>query len=267
VKADVNGVKLHYTIDGPAGAPWVTFANSLLTDSRIWDSQVSTLMADYRVLRFDHRGHGRSEASTGPYTLDLLASDVLALLDGLDIRRTHFVGVSIGATTGAYAAHRDPGRFATLTMADCQPQSTPASRRLWLGRAGSARQYGLADIVEESLARWFQPDFLAHHPELVSEYRAMMAATSIDGYVGCVHAISAQDARRQVVGLTLPMLFLAGQYDGGSPQALAELSGSVPSARFAVIPGAGHLSNVEGSQRFTAVLRAFLTEHPILMGE
>jgi 3-oxoadipate enol-lactonase len=258
----VNGVDLHYVIDGPDGAPWVTFANSLLTDARIWDGQVAALKDEYRVLRYDHRGHGRSGASSGPYTLELLADDVLALLDGLAIHRTHFVGVSIGALTGAYAAYSDPGRFMTLTMADCQPQSTSDSRRLWLDRAGSARQHGLAELVEDSLARWFQPDFLAADPRLAAEYRAMMASTSIDGYVGCAHAISGQDARRHVVELALPKRFLAGEYDGTSPQALAELSGSVPSARFAVIPGAGHLSNVEGRRAFTSELRAFLDEHP-----
>lgn len=261
MKARVNGVDLRYAIDGPDGAPWVTFANSLLTDLRIWDAQVPALIDDYRVLRYDHRGHGQSGSSSGAYTLDMLADDVLGLLDGLDIHRTHFVGVSMGATTGAYAAHRDPQRFATLTMADCQPRSTPASRTLWLGRAASARLHGLAEIVDESLARWFQPEFRSAQPGLVSEYRAMMASTSIDGYVGCAQAISAHDAGRQVAGLALPKLFLAGQYDGTSPRALADLSRAVPAARFAVIPGAGHLSNVEGSQRFTAELRGFLDEH------
>lgn len=262
MKANVNGVSLRYAIDGPSGAPWVTFANSLLTDLRIWDGQVGALESDYRVLRYDHRGHGLSGASGGAYTLELLADDLLALLDALGIHQTHVVGVSIGALTGAYAAHRDPRRFVTVTMADCQPRSTPASRQLWLGRASSARQHGLAEIVDESIVRWFGPDFRAAKPRLVSEYRSMMESTSVDGYVGCAHAISDHDARRRVAALAMPKLFLAGEHDGTSPQVLGELSGETPSARFAVIPGAGHLSNVEGSRHFTSELRAFLDEHP-----
>jgi 3-oxoadipate enol-lactonase len=261
VKAHVNGVDLHYVIDGPDGAPWVTFANSLLTDLRIWDAQVAELAGDYRVLRYDHRGHGRSESTAGAYTLELLADDVLALLDGLGIGRTHFVGVSMGATTGAYVAHRDPRRIATLTMADCQPQSTPASRELWQERAVSARRDGLAAIVEDSLQRWFRPDFLRAHPGLESQYRAMMASTSVDGYIGCAHAIGSHDAQQRVVELDLPKLLLAGEYDGAAPRALAELSALAPCARFAAIPDAGHLSNVEGSGHFTDELRAFLDDH------
>lgn len=261
MKVTVNGIAINYRVDGISDGPWVTFGNSLLTDLSIWDEQVNALGDRFRILRYDHRGHGDTDASSGRYSFDLLAADAVGLLDALSIERTHFVGISMGGTTGALLASRHPGRIRTLTMCDCRPRSTPASQALWQDRYEFARLKGVEPVVEPTLTSWFAADFLQASADLTFALRSMMAATSLDGYLGCVAALQNYDLRSTIDELALPMLLLAGSNDGNAPAVLSELSTRLPDATFAVVSDAGHISNVEGSAQFTALLAEFLDQH------
>ena len=261
MKTTVNGIAVNYRVDGVTDGPWVTFSNSLLTDLSIWDDQVAALADRYRILRYDHRGHGDTEATTGRYSFDLLTDDAVALLDALSIEQTHFVGISMGGTTGALVAARHPDRIQTLTMCDCQPRSTPASQVLWQDRYELAQLKGLEPLIEPTLTRWFAEDFLTASPARAAHLRTMMAKTSLDGYLGSVAALQDYDLRSTLAELALPMLLLAGSNDGNAPEVLQELSTRLPDAKFAVVPNAGHISNVEGSAQFTTLLFEFLDDH------
>jgi 3-oxoadipate enol-lactonase len=255
----VNGIAMHYRIDGTHG-PWVLFSNSLLTDLSIWDDQAAALSDRYRVLRYDHRGHGRTEASAGPYSFTQLADDAIGLLDALSIEQAHIVGISIGGNTGAVLANRHPERVRSLTMCDCQPRSNPVSEAAWRERLETARSSGLAPIVDSALQRWFDPDFLERDPATADRLRAMMAATSVEGYRGCVSALLRYDLRATITALRTPALLLAGEQDGNAPEVLTALSASMLQARFQAVPDAGHISCVDGAKSVTAALSAFLDE-------
>lgn len=252
-----NGISIRYRIDGTDG-PWVTFSNSLLTDMSIWDEQATALSTRYRVLRYDHRGHGGTAATYGAYSFDQLAEDARALLDALDVAETHFVGISMGGNTGAVLAHRWPDRISSLAMCDCQPRSTAASRAAWEERRRIACSSGLDAIVDSAMERWFEPDFRASDPARVAGLRRMMHTTSLAGYVGCVSLLADYDVRETIESLQMPLLLLAGERDGQAPQVLADLAGQVPEARFQSIPHAGHISCVDGADAFTRALTTFL---------
>lgn len=253
-----NGINIRYRIDGTDG-PWVTFSNSLLTDLSIWDEQASALSTRYRVLRYDHRGHGGTASTDGAYSFDQLAEDAHALLDALDVAETHFVGISMGGNTGAVLAHRWPDRVSSLVMCDCQPRSTTASGAAWGERRRTALSSGLDTIADSAMERWFEPDFVAADPVRAAGLRGMMHSTSIAGYAGCVSLLADYDVLEIIKSLELPMLLLAGERDGAAPQVLAELAEQVPQARFQSIPDAGHISCVDGADAFTRALTAFLS--------
>lgn len=252
-----NGINIRYRIDGTEG-PWVTFSNSLLTDLSIWDDQATALSTRYRVLRYDHRGHGGTTATEGAYSFDQLAEDAHALLDALDVAETHFVGISMGGNTGAVLAHRWPDRISRLAMCDCQPRSTAASGAAWADRRQIASSFGLDTIVDSAMERWFETDFLASDPGREPRLRRMMQTTSIAGYVGCVSLLADYDVSEVIESLQLPLLLLAGERDGAAPQVLASLAEQVPQARFRSIPDAGHISCVDGADAFTSALTTFL---------
>ncbi|MDQ4113174.1 MAG: alpha/beta fold hydrolase [Actinomycetota bacterium] len=252
-----NGIDIRYRVDGTDG-PWVTFSNSLLTDLSIWDDQATALSTRYRVLRYDHRGHGGTASTDGAYSFDQLAEDAHALLDALDIAETHFVGISMGGNTGAVLAHRWPDRISSLAMCDCQPRSTAASGAAWEERRQIARSFGLDTIVDSAMERWFEADFLASDPGREPRLRSMMQTTSIAGYVGCVSVLADYDVSEVIESLQLPLLLLAGERDGTTPQVLANLAEQVPQARFRSIPDAGHISCVDGADAFTRALTTFL---------
>jgi len=189
MKATVNGIETHYELHGREGAPWLVFSHSLACSSRMWEPQVAEFGDRYRVLVYDLRGHGASAAPAGPYSMEQLADDLKGLLDALGIRRTHFVGLSIGGAIGQTFALRHPGIFAGLVLADTNSAQSPQTLAQWEERIRIAESKGLQPLVEPTLERWFTEPFRKSRPEVVKEIGALIASTPVAGYVGCGRAI------------------------------------------------------------------------------
>lgn len=256
-----NGVRIAYQLDGsrdPA-RPWLVFSHALACDHSMWDAQVPAF-ADYRILRFDTRGHGASSVPAGDYTLEMLAEDLKALLDALSITRCHFVGLSMGGAIGQQCVLRYPARFASLTLADTTSRYPAESRAVWEERLALVRSRGMDAIVPSTMERWFTLAFRMREPEVIAKIAQQMRATPVAGYSGCAHAVSNINLTSRLGDIDCPTLVLVGDSDIGTPRSMAEeIVQAIPGSRLAIIEHAAHLSNVEQPARFNQLLRQFLT--------
>ena len=249
-------VEVHHRLEGPGGAPVVMFANSLGTTLEMWDDQAAALAGRYRVLRFDMRGHGRSPAPPGPYTVDELAGDTLALLDRLGLARVMFCGLSLGGAVGMTIAARATERLERLVLAATAVEFHPPEQ--WRARAATARAEGMDAIAPAGIERWFTPGAPA---ELKARFDAMLRSVPPAGYAACCEAIAAFDLRGAATGVRVPTLTIAADDDPVTPpEKLAAIAAAIPGARSVVIEDARHIVNAEQSDRFTLVLSAFLAE-------
>lgn len=247
-----------FEIHGEAG-PWITFSHSLGCSRDMWTSQVREFARTHRVLTYDLRGHGQSAADRAAGSLALLAADVLALLDHLDIETTHFVGLSIGGMIGQALALASPARVASLVLANTTHVMPPAAQPVWDQRIRQARADGVASLAESSLERWLPAPFRHSHPEVVRELAAQFAATGVEGYVSCCEAIRGLDHTAHLPRLECPVLVIAGAEDAAvTPDSSRAMARCIPHARFTMLEGAGHLSAIEQPERFNQELRAFL---------
>jgi 3-oxoadipate enol-lactonase len=257
MKIKANGITINYRIDGPDGAPWLVFSNSLATSFAMWDDQAEALKHAFRVLRYDQRGHGGSDVPSGRYAYDTLLGDALGLLDALGIGKAHFAGLSMGGATALGLAERHPDRFDRIIVCDSPCQSTPQSSQQWEERIAVAQQKGIEALVEPTIARWFPAEIAAKNPPHIDKVRAMIRATPVDGFVGCAAALAAHDYASAVGSVKCPALFLVGEKDAPGP-AMRKLSEKLPGSRFVEIPGAGHISNMDRPAEFTRAVRDFL---------
>lgn len=254
----VNGISVHVNETGPSGAPVVLMSNSLAADVSMWARQAEELGKTYRVIRFDARGHGQTEATDDDYTLDLLADDVLSLMDTLGIERAHFVGLSLGGMIGQLLAVKAPHRLLSLVL--CATFAT-TSREMWDERVKAARSGGIEPLVEPTLARWLTPGFRAARPDVANAVRAMIARTTAEGYAGCAAAIRDMDLAGAASKIALPTLLVAAAEDPSAPPAaMSELHQSIEGARFVVLEDAAHLFTLEQPDRATRVIVEFLNE-------
>ena len=193
MKISVNGISVNYTLEGPEGAPVVTMSHSLATDLGMWDPTVSALKGRWRVLRYDTRGHGGTDAPQGAYTLAGLADDAAALLKALGIGATHWVGLSMGGMIGQTLALSSPGLFHSLTLCDTSSRVPADAKPLWQERIRTAETQGMEPLVEPTLQRWFTAPFRERQKATMERVGAMIRATPPQGYAGCCHAIAALD--------------------------------------------------------------------------
>ena len=244
---------MNVELEGPEGAPVVVFAGSLGSTLGMWDEQATALAGEFRVLRYDHRGHGGSPAPPGPYTVDDLAGDVLALLDDLGIERVAFVGLSLGGAVAMTLALRAPDRVERLALCCTAAKFGPPDP--WLERAATVRAKGVGAVAPTVLERWLTP---AAPPALRERLEAMLRATQPEAYAACCEAIAGHDVRDRLAELQMPVLAIAGSDDPATPpEWLAEIADGVP-ARLHVIDGARHIANVEFAAEFNGVLTPFL---------
>ncbi|MPY97612.1 MAG: 3-oxoadipate enol-lactonase [Actinophytocola sp.] len=251
---------LHYVSDGPADGDVVVLSGSLGSDVRMWQPQVEPLAAaGYRVVRHDHRGHGDSPVPPGPYTLDDLGADAIALLDTLDVPRVHWVGVSLGGMLGMWLAAHRPDRIASLTA--CCTSAKLGPPETWSDRARTVTEHGTGAVAEAVVARWFTPAFASAHPDRIDVYQRMVAATPAEGYAGCCRAIERMDLLDVLGDITAPTLVVAGAEDPATPPEHGRrIADGIPGARFEVVEGAAHLGNVEKPDAVTSLLLAHLKE-------
>jgi 3-oxoadipate enol-lactonase len=260
MQTKANGIGINYQIDGSAG-PWLVLSNSLATDLSMWDTQARELSGAFRVLRYDQRGHGKTDAPAGRYTFDLLIEDALALMDALRIDTASFCGLSMGGATALGFAQRHPDRIERAIVADSGCASTPQSAQQWEERIALAQQGGMEQLVEPTVARWFPPDVVAKNPPYLDLVRAMIRTTPVNGFIGCAAALADHDFRSGVAVTKPPVLFLAGEKDAGGTVATAMkgLHEALPGSRYVELRGAGHISNLDDPAGFTRALRDFLT--------
>lgn len=252
-----NDIDLFYDLTGPEDAPVVVFSNSLGTTLEMWDEQVRALGGRYRCLRYDTRGHGRSQVLDAPTTIDDLADDLAALLDALSISRARMVGLSLGGMTAQAFALRHPGRAVCLVlMATSAHMPTPEA---WEERAAAARGAGMTALVDAVMARWFTPAFAARAPEKVAAVRERFLSIDPRGYAVCCRVIRDMDLRAVIGAIAVPTLIVAGADDPATPLAMAEqIRVRIPDAELVVLSHAAHLVAVEQPDRVNAHLGAFL---------
>jgi 3-oxoadipate enol-lactonase len=238
-------VAVNHRLDGPEDAPLLVLSNSLGTTHRMWDEQMPALVERFRVLRYDKRGHGDSPAPPGPYSIEELAGDLLALLDELEVEEpVLWAGVSIGGMTGLWLAANAPERIERLAVC-CTAANLPPAE-MWADRAATAREDGMATLTDAAMERWFTEEFLERRPDVDERFRADLLSTPPEGYASCCEAIAAFDLRGRLDSIGAPTLVIAGQDDPATPPELGrEIADRVPGARFELLPGARHLASAE----------------------
>jgi 3-oxoadipate enol-lactonase len=255
----VNGISVKYELDGPPDAPVVTLSHSLATDLGMWEPQMAALLPRFRVLRYNTRGHGGTDAPPAPYSLDELAEDAHALLTALGVERTHFVGLSMGGMVGQTLALAHPEMLRSLVLSDTRGAMPRETWPLWDERVETARTAGMQAHVEPTLARWFTRGFIEAHPPVIDAVREMIRATPVEGYAGCIRAIREFDLLERLPAITASTLILLGDEDQGAPpQAARAIQERIPGAELVVIESASHLSNIEQPEQFNRALLAFL---------
>ena len=255
------GRNIAYDLVGPENGPVVAFSHSLAADLGMWAEQVPAVLGQgYRALRIDMRGHGGSEAAAGDYTLHDLAGDIVAVLDALQIPRVHFLGLSIGGMIGEALAIRHPSRVTSLFLCESPPASLVNAKAIWAPRMNAARAaYSLEPITEATMERWLTPAFKARNPIRWRQIRDTVAATTVEGYCGCVAALSHFDFTHELPKLAVPALVLYGEDDkASSHEETQRLAALIPGGRFMGFANARHLPNVEEPDRFNRILLDWL---------
>ena len=246
-------------LSGPERAPLVVLSHSLASSGIMWEQQMPALVGGYRVLRYDTRGHGGSDAPAGPYTLDELGDDAVALLDALDIERVHWVGLSMGGMIGQNLALRHPGRLLSLALCDTTSRIPDEARTLWDERIAEAERNGMQGLCDATMERWFTPPFLAENGPQLECIREQFLATPTSGYVGCCQAICALDYTDALSAVSVPTHLIVGARDPSTPPAASRaIQDMIRGATLSVIDDASHLSNVEQPDAFNEALLGFL---------
>jgi 3-oxoadipate enol-lactonase len=259
MRITANGIAVNYTLDGPANAPVVTLGHSLAADLTMWDPQLKALTTRYRVLRYDTRGHGGTDAPAGPYTLEQLAEDATALLQALGIARTHWIGLSMGGMIGQTLALSSPGRLLSLTLCDTSSRVPAEARPVWQERIATAETHGMGPLVEPTIGRWFTAPFRERRPDVIEPVRQRIRTTSPRGYAGCCAAIAQLDLTDQLPAITLPTLIVVGEEDQGTPVAASRaIQAKIAGSQLEIIKSASHLSNLEQPEEFTRIVTSFL---------
>lgn len=254
---DIGNARLNYQLEGEEGAPALVLSNSLGNTLRMWEPQMPALLRHFRVLRYDARGHGKSDATPGPYSMAQLGADVVALMDRLHIERAHFCGLSMGGMTGMWLAVNRAPRIDRLVLSNTAARiGTP---EMWNARIDKITNEGMAAIVPALLDRWFSPEFQQRAPEQVNIVRAMLLDNSLAGYAANCAAVRDMDLRTQVGRIAAPTLVIAGMRDLASPPEDGKwLARQIGGAQYVELP-ACHLSNWEAAQSYTEQVLRFLT--------
>jgi 3-oxoadipate enol-lactonase len=252
----VTAATVSYSLVGPDDAPVVVLSNSLGATREMWEPQLPAFAERYRVVTYDARGHGDSPAPPGPYTLDDLADDMVALLDEVGAERAHLVGLSLGGMSALRLAARDPERVRRLAVLCTSAKTDPQP---FLDRAETVRAGGTAPLAPAIVSRWLTPPYAAEHPDLVAQLEAMIAGCDDEGYAACAEVVAAVDLRADLGAITAPTLVVSGADDLALPPAHQEAiaAGIAGAELLSVHPGA-HLANLEQPDQVTGALLAHL---------
>ena len=259
MQINADDIRIQYELTGRENLPVVMLSHSLASSLVMWAPQMDLLQPRFRVLRYDTRGHGGTDAPEGPYTLEGLADDALALLDMLHIEAVHFVGLSMGGMIGQCLALNHPERLKSLTLCDTAARIPEEAQPVWDERIAAARKNGMAALASQTLERWFTPPYLAEKPPLVEQIRQQILSTPVPGFIGCCEAIRRLDYLDRLSGIALPTLIIVGEDDPGTPVEASEaMHARIKGSNLVVLADAAHLSNIEQAEDFNKALMDFL---------
>lgn len=253
-----DGCPIHVEVEGPERAPVLMLSNSLGTDLHMWDDQVGPFTKHFRLVRYDRRGHGKSGVPEGPYAMERLGKDALAILDGLGIDRVNWCGLSMGGMVGMWLGANAPQRIDKLILSNTSPYMG-AAPEVWNERIETALGAGMPALVDATLERWFTKQFRERNPGAVARIREMVLKTPPKGYAACCAGIRDMDQRESLSRIRSRTLIIAGRHDPSTTVDVAEFMQSrIPGAKLAVIDAA-HLANVERPQEYTDTVLQFLS--------
>jgi 3-oxoadipate enol-lactonase len=254
-----NGIQINYELSGKKDAPPVILSHSLGSSLVMWNPQLKALEPHFQVLRYDIRGHGKSEAPPGVYTLELLGEDAVAVLDVLEIEKVHWVGLSMGGMIGQSVALNYPKRLQSLALCDTGAAIAPDAQPIWQERIDAVRDRGVASQLEPTMERWFTASFLKLNPYMLGIIRNEFLATPVQGYLGCIYAIRKLNYLEKLKDIRIPTLIMVGEDDPGTPVSASEaMHQRIPHSKLVIIKAARHLSNVEQPETFNTNLLTFL---------
>jgi 3-oxoadipate enol-lactonase len=254
-----KGARLYVRSEGPEDAAAFMFCNSLATDHSMWNAQATLLAGRYRVLRYDRRGHGKSEAPAGAYSMAMLVEDALAVLDHFGVRRTSYMGLSLGGMTGIGLCLAHPERIERLVCCDCRADAPAEFRASWDERIAAVRAGGMQAVLQATIERWLRPAFRQADPATVKRVEAMILHTPVAGYEGCGRAIQGLDYLKDLGRMRVPTLYVTGEFDAGAmPPVMQAMADATPGARLAVMSESHHLPNIDNEKAFEAAIAGFV---------
>jgi 3-oxoadipate enol-lactonase len=252
-----NGCPINVEIEGPDNAPVLILSNSLGTTLHMWDGQAGPFTENFRLVRFDRRGHGKSGLAQGPYSMEQLGRDVLAIMDALGIKKTNWCGLSMGGMEGMWLGANAPERFERMVLSNTS--SFFPDKKGWNDRIALVRENGVPTFAAPNMERWFTSGFRARNPGAIKKMMEMFSATPLDGYLNCAMAVRDMDHRDLLPKVKVPTLVIIGRHDPATtPEAGDYIFNHIPGAERFVIDAA-HISNIEQPQQFNEAVLEFLT--------
>ena len=256
--AEPAPIDLNYRVDGPPDAPVLVLSHALGLSLAMWNPQLERLSKVFRVVRYDHRGHGGSPVPAGPYTIEVLGRDLIHLLDRLGLNRVSFCGLSLGGMVGMWVASNVPERIDRLVL--CCTAARMLRPDDFAARARAVCERGIDAIADSLIGRWFTPAFAASHPDTIARIRAMLLSTPREGYAGGCEAIAQMDLRDDLPRIKAPTLVLAAEHDQSTPPELSrQIAERIPGAEVVLIPDAAHIANVEQPAAITGHMLGHVT--------
>jgi 3-oxoadipate enol-lactonase len=253
-----DGCLLNVSVDGRDGGPTLMLSNSLGCPLQMWQPQMAALTEKFRVIRYDRRGHGKSSVPPGPYSMERFGKDVLAILDYLDIEKTHWCGLSMGGMVGQWLGANAPERFDRIVLSNTSCYYPDPTN--WLNRIKAVKEGGIAAVADTVIAGWLTADFREREPQITANMKAMLLATPVEGYLACCEALSTLDQRALLPKIKSPTLVIVGRHDMATPVAAGEyIRDNIGGAKLTVLDAA-HISNVEQADAFTEAVAGFLTQ-------
>lgn len=256
-----NGIRIHYELSGKKDAPAVILSHSLASSLKMWEPQMGMLESHFRVLRYNTRGHGRSETTPAPYTLEILGEDALGLLDQLGMDQVHWVGLSMGGMIGQAIALNHPKRLKSLALCDTAAIIPAEAQPIWDERIEGVRKIGMKSQLETTMERWFTPSFLNLNPPMLTLIKEEFLATPAEGYIGCAGAIRRLNYLERLGEINLPTFIMVGEDDPATPVSASQaIHEHIKNSKLVILPSTRHLSNVEQAEAFNTHLLKFLKE-------
>jgi len=256
---DADGCLLNVSVEGRDSGPTLILSNSLGCTLQMWEPQMRSLTQLFRVIRYDRRGHGKSQVPPGPYSVERFGRDVLAILDDLNIEKAHWCGLSMGGMVGQWLGANAPERFGRIILANTACHYPDPTN--WHNRIKAVKEGGVAAVADTVIAGWLTSDFREREPQIAANMKAMLIASPVAGYLACCEALSTLDQRALLPKIKSPTLVIAGRHDMATPVSGAEfIRSQIPGASMTLLDAA-HISNVEQSHAFTDAVVGFLTQH------